>query len=87
MLLLPAIYLLFSFRASSLVSSTTSRASGPFIGCSLCAIIDYMRRTNFYFPDQMLERLKRASEQLGIPVSEIIRRAVEEYLKRLAKNQ
>ena len=42
-----------------------------------------MRRTNFYFPDQMLARLKRASEDLGLPVSEIIRNAVDAHLKKL----
>ena len=42
-----------------------------------------MKRTNFYFPEQMLTRLKNAKDRLGIPVSEIIRRAVEDYLTRL----
>lgn len=31
----------------------------------------------------MLARLKNAKEKLGIPVSEIIRRAVEDYLTKL----
>ena len=42
-----------------------------------------MKRTNFYFPEQLLERLKKASEKLGLPVSEIIRRAIDEFLKRM----
>lgn len=42
-----------------------------------------MKRTNFYFPEQMLERLKMASKQQGLPVSEIIRRAIEAFLKEL----
>lgn len=42
-----------------------------------------MKRTNFYFPEQMLQRLKEASKKLGLPVSEIIRRAVEEFLKKM----
>jgi predicted DNA-binding protein len=42
-----------------------------------------MKRTNFYFPEQMLARLKRASKKLGLPVSEILRRAVDEFLKAL----
>jgi predicted DNA-binding protein len=42
-----------------------------------------MKRTNFYFPEVMLVRLKQASEQLGLPVSEIIRRAVDDFLKEL----
>ncbi|WP_083758062.1 ribbon-helix-helix domain-containing protein [Polaromonas naphthalenivorans] len=40
-----------------------------------------MKRTNFFFPEEMLERLKAAKLHTGIPVSEIIRRAVETYLK------
>jgi len=42
-----------------------------------------MKRTNFYFPEQMLERLKLASKKLGIPVSEFIRNAVEAALKKI----
>jgi predicted DNA-binding protein len=42
-----------------------------------------MKRTNFYFPEALLERLKAAKEKTGVPVSEIIRRAVEAYLKEL----
>ena len=41
-----------------------------------------MKRTNFYFPEQMIERLKKASEKLGIPMSEFIRNAVEAALKK-----
>ena len=40
----------------------------------------HMKRTNYYFPEQLLSRLKKAKELTGIPVSEIIRRAVESYL-------
>ena len=39
-----------------------------------------MVRTNLYFPRQMLLRLKKASTQNGLAVSEIIRRAIDEYL-------
>lgn len=42
-----------------------------------------MKRTNFYFPIPMLDKLKNASNLLGLPVSEIIRRAVEDFLKEL----
>jgi predicted DNA-binding protein len=42
-----------------------------------------MKRTNVFFPEQMLARLKAASAKLGIPVAEIIRRAVDEFLKRM----
>ena len=42
-----------------------------------------MKRTNFFFPEQMLARLKAASDKLGIPMSQIIRNAVEAALKKL----
>lgn len=42
-----------------------------------------MKRTNFFFPEQMLDRLKVAKDKLGIPVSELIRRAIEDYLNKL----
>jgi len=41
-----------------------------------------MKRTNFYFPEQMIARLKLASEKLGIPMSEFIRTAIETALKK-----
>jgi predicted DNA-binding protein len=44
-----------------------------------------MKRTNFYFPPQMLARLKAASKKTGLPVSELLRRAVENYLKKQDK--
>jgi predicted DNA-binding protein len=40
-----------------------------------------MKRTNYYYPEQMLERLKALSAKTGTNVSELIRRAVEDYLK------
>ena len=42
-----------------------------------------MKRTNFYYPVKMLDRLKQASEHLGVPVSEVIRRAIEEALQKM----
>jgi predicted DNA-binding protein len=42
-----------------------------------------MRRTNYYYPIPMLERLKLASSRLGIPVSEVIRRAIEDALQKM----
>lgn len=41
----------------------------------------HMIRTNFYFPQQLLDRLKAAAAAEGIPMSEIIRRALEADLK------
>jgi hypothetical protein len=40
-----------------------------------------MKRTNFYFPFKMLDELKAASALHGLPVSEIIRRAITDWLK------
>ena len=45
--------------------------------------LDHMKRTNYYFPKDLLARLKKAKEVTGVPMSEIIRRAVNEYLKKL----
>lgn len=42
-----------------------------------------MTRTNYYFPEQMLARLRIAKDRLGLPVSEVIRRAIDDYLARL----
>jgi len=42
-----------------------------------------MKRTNFYFPIPMLDRLAAAKMLTGVPVSEIIRRAVEKALQEL----
>ena len=42
-----------------------------------------MKRTNFYFPEQMIKRIKQACAILGIPMSEFIRRAVEAALKEM----
>lgn len=40
-----------------------------------------MIRTNYYYPQQMLDRLKQAKVTLGLPVAEIIRRAIDKYLE------
>lgn len=40
-----------------------------------------MIRTNFYYPKQMLARLKQVSLSEGLPVSELIRRGIELLLK------
>lgn len=42
-----------------------------------------MKRTNYYFPEQMLLRIKQAGSILGVPMSEFIRRAVEAALKEM----
>lgn len=50
--------------------------------CQTCANNMHMKRTNFYFPQDMLDRLKAAKLKTGIPVSEIIRRAIEDFLSK-----
>jgi predicted DNA-binding protein len=43
----------------------------------------YMRkRTNIYLDGDHLERLKALSEKTGAPVSALIRKAIDEYLKK-----
>jgi len=41
-----------------------------------------MKRTNYYYPEQLLERLKAMSKATGVTVSELIRKAIDEFLKR-----
>jgi predicted DNA-binding protein len=40
-----------------------------------------MKRTNFYFPQPMLDALRALSDRTGVAVSEHIRRAIAAYLK------
>lgn len=42
-----------------------------------------MVRTNFYFPAEMILRLKKRSQITGLPMSELIRRAVDTFLTSL----
>jgi predicted DNA-binding protein len=45
------------------------------------------QRTNIYLrPDQM-KKLKALNEKTGAPVAELVRRAVDEYLKKRAKEK
>lgn len=41
-----------------------------------------MKKLNIYLPEPVLLRLKELSEQRDTTVSEIVRRAIEEYLKK-----
>jgi predicted DNA-binding protein len=40
-----------------------------------------MKRTNIYLPVPMDEKLKALSEQTGLSVAELIRRAIDAFLK------
>jgi len=42
-----------------------------------------MQRINLYMPQEQIKRLESVSEKTGAPIAELIRRAVEAYLKRL----
>ena len=40
------------------------------------------RRTNIYLPEEQIRRLKKLGQKKDVSVSELVRRAIEEYLKR-----
>lgn len=44
-----------------------------------------MKRTNIFLPIPMLKRLADQSEITGLSVAEIVRRAIEAYLKKVEK--
>lgn len=41
-----------------------------------------MRRTNMYFTTPQMDKLSRLSDETGLSVAELVRRAVDDYLKR-----
>lgn len=43
-------------------------------------MITHMKRTNFYFPQEYLDRLAAEAKRTGMPMSEILRRALDEWL-------
>jgi predicted DNA-binding protein len=43
--------------------------------------IDAMKRTNLHLKDEQLKRLRALSDKTGAPVAELVRRAIEAYLK------
>lgn len=46
------------------------------------AIMHTMKRTNIHLSDTQLKQLKALSEKTGAPVAELVRRAVDAYLKK-----
>jgi predicted DNA-binding protein len=40
-----------------------------------------MKRINYHLTEQQLEKLKKLSKLLGLPVAEIIRRAIDKYFE------
>jgi predicted DNA-binding protein len=41
-----------------------------------------MKRTNIWLKDDQLKKLKVISDKTGAPVSALIRKAIEEYLRK-----
>jgi len=41
-----------------------------------------MKRMNFFLPDSYIAKLRAMSAETGLPVSELIRRAIDEFLKK-----
>lgn len=41
-----------------------------------------MKRTNIFLPEQLLAKLRALAEKTGLSVAEIVRRAIDEYLKK-----
>jgi predicted DNA-binding protein len=41
-----------------------------------------MKRINYYMPQQLHDRIKALSDKTGLAMSEIIRRAIDEFLKK-----
>ena len=40
-----------------------------------------MKRINFYIPDSMLEKLQALADQQDVALAELIRKAIEQFLK------
>ena len=43
-----------------------------------------LKRTNFHISEQQRDRLRAARDATGLPIGEIVRRAIDEHLDRLA---
>lgn len=43
-------------------------------------IIEPMKRTSLFLTERQLERLAKVADKKGIPVAELIRRILDEYL-------
>lgn len=42
-----------------------------------------MTRHNFFLPDELVAQMKDVSKRTGVPMSEIVRRALQRYLDEL----
>ena len=41
-----------------------------------------MKRTNIFLPQPTLDKLKKVSDETGLSVAELVRRAIDAYLKK-----
>lgn len=46
-----------------------------------------MKRMNFYLADLQIKRLKTINKKTGLPLSDILRRAIDEYWERFEKRE
>ena len=44
-----------------------------------------MKRMNFYLADIQIKRLKAINKKTGLPLSDILRRAIDEYWERFER--
>jgi predicted DNA-binding protein len=44
-----------------------------------------MKRCNFYLADIQIKRLKAINKKTGLPLSDILRRAIDEYWERFER--
>ena len=42
-----------------------------------------MKRTNFHLPEPLIKQFKAISKKTGLPMAELVRRAMEYYAKEL----
>ena len=48
---------------------------------TVCTIYTLMRRVNYHLTEKEIEALAEKSEETGLPVAELIRRAIDHYLE------
>lgn len=41
-----------------------------------------MKRTSIFFPEQLLEKFRELARRRGTPMAELIRQAMEDFLKK-----
>ena len=46
-----------------------------------------MKRMNFYLADLQIKRLKAINKKTGLPLSDILRRAIDEYWEKYEKRE